>query len=53
METKTKVKKKFDAVKFQREVRAKISREIMDMTPEQILEYFNKKNLKERILPST
>ena len=51
METKTKVKKKFDAVKFQREIRAKISKEIMDMTPDQILEYFNKK-LKERILPS-
>ena len=45
-------KKDFDAVKFMREVRDNISREIADFTPEQIKEYFSKKNLQERIMPS-
>ena len=53
MGTTIKTKKEFDAVKFQREVRAKISKEIMDMTTDQIIEYFNRKNFKEKILPST
>ena len=44
--------KEFDAVKFMRDVRKKISKEIVDLTPEEIKEYFSKKNLKERIKPS-
>lgn len=46
-------KKDFDAVKFMREVKDKISREIADLTPEQIKEYFSKKNIWERIMPGT
>ncbi len=45
-------KKDFDAVKFMREVRDKISNEIADLTSEQIKEYFSKKKLRERIMPS-
>ena len=45
-------KKEFDAVKFMRDVRDKISIEIADMTPEQIKEYFSEKNLIERIQPN-
>lgn len=45
-------KKDFDAVKFMRNVRDEISIEIADLTPEQIKEYFNSKNLTERIMPS-
>ncbi len=45
-------KKDFDAVKFMREVRGKISKEIADLSHEQIKEYFSKKNLSERIMPS-
>ncbi len=44
--------KDFDAVKFMRDVRNKISKEIADLTPEEIKEYFSKKNLRERIKPS-
>ena len=35
-------KKKFDCVKMMREIRDKISSEIANMTPEQILEYIRK-----------
>jgi len=45
-------KKDFDAVKFMRDTRDKISKEIADMSPEQIKEYFSKNNLTERIMPS-
>lgn len=48
---KTMNKKDFDAVKFMRETRDKISREIADMNYEQIKEYFAKKRRRERILP--
>jgi len=44
--------KNFDAVKFMREVRGEISKEIADLSHEQIKEYFSKKNLSERIMPS-
>jgi hypothetical protein len=44
-------KKDFDAVKFMRETRDKISKEIADMNFEQIKEYFANKRRKERILP--
>jgi hypothetical protein len=43
MKTKTK-KKSFDAVKYMREQRERISRDIMDLTPEEIVAYFEKKS---------
>ena len=46
---KTTVKKKFDAVKYMRKERDRISKEIADMTHEQIKEYFAKRRSKERI----
>ena len=46
---KTKIKKDFDAVKFMREKRNKISKDIADKDYKQIKEYFARK--KERILP--
>ncbi len=45
-------KKTFDAVKFMRQARDKISKEIADMDYRQIKEYFAKKRKKGRILPS-
>ena len=36
--------KKFDAVKLMRTLREKINKEIANMTPEQIIEYFRKGN---------
>jgi len=46
---KTIIKKDFDAVKYMRQERDRISKEIADMTHEQIKEYFSKKRTKERI----
>ena len=37
-----KTKKKFDCVKMMREIREKITLEISNMTPEQIIEYIRK-----------
>lgn len=37
-----KTDKKFDCVKMMRDIRDKISSEIKDMTPEQILDYIKK-----------
>ena len=37
-----KTKKQFDCVKMMREIRDKISSEIANMTPQQILEYIRK-----------
>ncbi|GAI99246.1 unnamed protein product [marine sediment metagenome] len=34
--------KKFDAVKLMRELREKINKEIANLSPEQIIEYFRK-----------
>lgn len=33
-------KKKFDAVRFMREIRNKINKEIENLTPDQVVEYF-------------
>jgi hypothetical protein len=44
MKTKVKTEKKFDAVKFMREQRDRVSEAIKGMTPEQELEYFRKKS---------
>lgn len=36
-------KRTFDAVKFMREQRDKISKDIMDLNPQEIVEYFEKR----------
>ena len=46
---KTKNKKEFDAVKYMRQERDRISKEISEMTHEQIKEYFAKRRGKERV----
>jgi len=44
MKTKKKaIKKTFDAVQFMREQRDKISKDIMKLSPKEIVEYFEKK----------
>lgn len=45
-------KKDFDAVKFMRQQRDRISRETADMTYEQLKAYLKKNRPSERILPS-
>lgn len=53
MTTKTKkVKKGFDAVKFMRDQRDKISTDIMNLSPEEIVNYFERKDKKPEINPS-
>ena len=49
---KTTTEKTFDAVRFMREQRDKISQDIADMDYEQLKEYFAKRRPKERIMPS-
>ena len=44
MKTETNEEKKFDAVKFMRQQRDRVSQTIKGMTPEQELEYFKKKS---------
>jgi hypothetical protein len=41
MKTDT-LNKTFDSVKLMRDIRDRITKEIADMTPEQIIEYFRK-----------
>ena len=48
---KIKIKKTFDAVKFMRQMRDKISLDLDGLTTEQILDYFRKKDNEERIMP--
>lgn len=50
METKT--KKDFDAVKFAREQKDKLSNKLAKMTKEEIIAYFKKVRLESRIKPS-
>ncbi len=45
----TLIKKLFDVAKYMREERDRISKEIADMSHEQIKEYFSKRRTKERI----
>ena len=40
-------KKEFDAVKFMREERNKISKEIKNLSPEEIVKYFEQKDKKD------
>jgi hypothetical protein len=49
---KTTVKKTFDAVKFMREQREKLSKKLSRMTKEEIIEYFRKKKLESSTKPS-
>jgi len=44
LNTENKEEKKFDAVKFMRQQRDRVSQTIKGMTPEQELEYFKKKS---------
>lgn len=55
METKGKnIKKTFDTVKFVREQRDKISKDIMNLTPQEIVDYFEKKGRnKKHVNPSS
>jgi c-di-AMP phosphodiesterase-like protein len=50
METTT--KKTFDAVKFMREQRDKLSEKLSKMTKEEIVEYFKQKKLENSTKPS-
>lgn len=53
MKTKEKnTKKTFDAVKFMREQRNRISKEIMNLSPEEIVKYFERKDGKTSIKTS-
>lgn len=45
-------KKTFDAVKFMREQRDRISKDIMNLSPEEIVEYFENQKSKTRKKPS-
>ena len=47
----TTIKKTFDAVKFMREQRQKLSEKLSKMTKEEIIEYFRKKKLENTIKP--
>ena len=49
---KTTTKKQFDAVKFMRQQREKLSEKLAKMTKDEIVEYFNRKNLKAQTKPS-
>jgi len=46
-----KTKKSFDAVKFIREQRDKLSEKLSEMTKEEIVEYFRKRKLENSIRP--
>jgi len=48
----TTVKKTFDAVKFMRDQREKLSEKLSNMTKEEIVEYFRKKKLENSPKPS-
>ncbi len=49
---KTTTDKKFDAVKYMREQRQKISEKLSKMTKEEIVEYFRQKTLENTVKPS-
>lgn len=49
---KTTTDKKFDAVKFMREQREKLSEKLSNMTKEEIIEYFKKKKSESTVKPS-
>jgi len=49
---KNKTEKEFDAVLFMRQQRDRISAEICELSPEQILEYFKNRTPSKRIMPA-
>ena len=49
---KTTIKKTFDAVKFMREQREKLSEKLSKMTKDEIVEYFKNKKLENSVKPS-
>ncbi len=49
---KTKIEKEFDAVKFMREQRERVSKKLSKMTNAEILAYFAKKRLEFKIKPN-
>jgi c-di-AMP phosphodiesterase-like protein len=49
---KTTTKKTFDAVKFMREQREKLSKRLSKMTKDEIVEYFRRKKLENSTKPS-
>ncbi|MCK4662300.1 MAG: hypothetical protein KAT68_05505 [Bacteroidales bacterium] len=48
---KTKIKKDFDAVKYMRQQRQRLSEILSKMTPQEIVEYFRRKRLVKGIKP--
>jgi len=48
---KDKVEKKYDAVKFMRQQRDKLSDKLSRMTKEEIVEYFRKRKIKSTVRP--
>jgi hypothetical protein len=49
---KNKKEKEFDSVKFMRQMRDKITKDLENLSPQQIIEYFKIKKNSERVLPS-
>ena len=49
---KTTIDKTFDAVKFMRTQREKLSEKLSKMTKEEIVEYFRRRKLKNSVKPS-
>lgn len=49
---KTKTEKKFDAVKFMRQQREKLSEHLSKMTKQEIIAYFKKRKLETQTKPS-
>jgi len=49
---KTLIDKQFDAVRFMRQQRGKLSGELYKMTKVEIIEYFEKRKLESQIKPS-
>lgn len=47
----TKADKKFDAVKYMREQRQKLSEKLSKMTKKEIIEYFNRKKVENTVKP--
>ena len=49
---KTTTDKKFDAVKYMREQRQKLSEQLLKMTKQEVIEYFRRKKSENTVKPS-
>jgi hypothetical protein len=49
---KTTTEKKFDAVKYMRQERQRLSEKLSTMTKKEIIDYFKKQSLKSTVKPS-